>query len=241
MTYSIWPGRESEARRLGIELIQDGIFRGLPRNGFGVIGADPPWHFKSGVNSRHALAHYPTMKMADIRALPVLDLAAPDCALFLWTSAPFLDQSISVMKGWGFRYTSIAFTWLKLQKRHRDALFLDKDVFIALGHTSRKSTEICLLGKRGKPNRLSKSIHEVIIAARREHSRKPEAFYDRAAALYPGPCIDVFSRQARPGWFQFGNEAEKFGAPDPSIRSARGNHLDTDSAKSGALAPGGAL
>lgn len=211
------------------KLIEDGIFRGLPRRHFGVIGIDPPWHFKSGVNRRHALAHYPTMTMPAIRALPVQDLAAADCALFLWTSAPFLDQSISVMKGWGFRYTSIAFTWLKLQKRHRDALFLDKDVFIALGHTSRKSTEICLLGKRGKPNRLSKAIHEVIIAARREHSRKPEAFYDRAVALYPGPAIDVFSRQARPGWHQFGNEAEKFGPDDTEMGPARGGDCVTDS------------
>lgn len=221
-------------------LIEDGIFRGLPRNHFGVVAIDPPWHFKSGVNARHALAHYPTMTMPAIRALPVLDLAAPDCALFLWTSAPFLDQSISVMKGWGFRYTSIAFTWLKLQKRHRDALFLDKDVFIALGHTSRKSTEICLLGKRGKPNRLSRSVHEVIIAARREHSRKPEAFYDRAVALYPSPAIDVFSRQARPGWYQFGDEADKFGASDPALGPAERGDIDTDSLASAAALPGGA-
>lgn len=224
-----------------MSLIEDGIFRGLPRKHFGVIGCDPPWHFKSGVNARHALAHYPTMKMADIRALPVRELAAPDCALFLWTSAPFLDQSIGVMKAWGFRYVSIAFTWLKLQKRHRDALFLDKDVFIAMGHTSRKSTEICLLGKRGSPNRLSRSVHEVIIAARREHSRKPEAFYDRAVALYSGPAIDVFSRQARDGWFQFGNEANKFGASDPPMGPARGNQLDTDSQGKCTAGAGGAL
>lgn len=222
-------------------LLADGFFKGLPAHYFGVLAIDPPWHFKSGVNARHALSHYPTMKMADIRALPVRDLAAADCALFLWTSAPFLDQSISVMKGWGFRYTSIAFTWLKLQKRHRDALFLDKDVFIALGHTSRKSTEVCLLGKRGKPNRLSKSVHEVIIAARREHSRKPEAFYGRAAALYPGPCIDVFSRQSRPGWWQFGNEADKFGAGDPALGPAGGNHLDPVPPVSAEAVPGGAL
>lgn len=115
------------------------------------------------------------------------------------------------MRAWQFRYVSIGFTWIKLKKSHRDSLmFFDSDVFIGLGHTSRKSTELCLLGKRGKPKRLNANVREVIIAARREHSRKPEAFYERAAALYGGPCVEIFSREQRAGWTVWGNETNRF-------------------------------
>jgi N6-adenosine-specific RNA methylase IME4 len=184
-------------------------FRNLERHKFGVIFADPPWHFRAGITSRHALNHYETMKLASIAALPVKDLAGEHCALFLWTTPPHLVQSLSVMRAWKFRYVSIAFTWVKLKKLHRDALFLDADMFVSMGHTTRKNSELCLLGKRGRPPRLSKAVQEVIISGRRQHSRKPDEAYRRAAELYPGPYLEMFSREPRDGWETWGIEAER--------------------------------
>lgn len=209
-----WPGHEAEARRLGIELIQNGIFRGLPRHAFGVIHIDVPSHHKMGVNARHPSRKYKTMTMKEIRALPIRELAAPDCALFMWSSGCWLDQHISVMKGWGFRFTTRAFLWPKMKKDYIDALFLEQDAFIATGYTTRKQTEDCLLGKRGHPKRISKSVRELMFAGRREHSRKPDQTFDRIQALYPGPYLDIFGRESRPGWTVWGNEATKFDPAD---------------------------
>lgn len=195
-------------------LIEDGIFRGLPRHHFGVIHIDPPWHFKAGINARHPSAKYKTMKMKDIRALPIRELAAPDCALLVWSSGVWLDQSISVLKGWGFKYSSRAFLWPKMKKAYADKLFLEEDAFMATGYTTRKQTEDLLLGKHGKPKRISKAVRELMFAHRREHSRKPDETYRRIERLYPGPYLDIFGRESRPGWTVWGNEATKFDAPD---------------------------
>lgn len=185
-------------------------FAMLPKNYFGLIAADCPMRFKAGKSNRSIENHYPTMPLHEIKALPVYELAAENCALLLWTSPPFLQQSLDIMKAWRFRFVSIGFTWLKLKKGASDQFFLDKDVFISLGHTTRKSSEVCLLGKRGRPPRQNRDVGEVIIAARREHSRKPDEFFRRAERLYPGPRLEMFSRQDREGWHVYGNQTGKF-------------------------------
>jgi N6-adenosine-specific RNA methylase IME4 len=78
------------------------------------------------------------------------------------------------------------------------------------GYTTRKNAEDVLLFRRGKPERISKSVHEIIIAPRRDHSRKPEEFYERAEKYCPGPRLEMFTRFTRPGWSAWGNEATKF-------------------------------
>lgn len=193
-------------------------FADLQKHHFGLIAADCPMRFRAGKSNRSIENHYPTMPLDEIKALPVHTLAAEHCALLLWTSPPFLEQSLAIMKCWKFRFVSIGFTWLKLKKGARDQMFLDQDVFISLGHTTRKSSEVCLLGKRGRPQRLAKNIGEVIIAGRREHSRKPDEFFKRAERLYPGPRLELFSRQDRKGWTVYGNQTGKFnGAEDSEV------------------------
>jgi len=186
-------------------------FGGLEAHGYRALMADPPWHFRAGINRRHPSTHYETMHLDDIKALPVADLAMKDCHMFLWTTPPHLQQSMTVMNCWGFRFVSIGFTWVKLRKAHRDCLFIDGDMFIGLGHTTRKSSEICLLGKRGKPTRNAKDIREVIFAARREHSRKPDEAFRRVTAYCDGPYLELFSREERAGWQTWGNQTGKFG------------------------------
>ena len=116
------------------------------------------------------------------------------------------------MRAAGFKPTAIAFTWVKLRPREPDSPFLyPRSSFnFGPGLTTRKGTELCVLGRRGSPKRLSTSVRELIIAPRREHSRKPDEFYDRVQQYAAGPYLELFARQRRPGWASWGNEVDRF-------------------------------
>lgn len=92
---------------------------------YGVIYADPAWTYrdKALAGNRGAGCKYPVMSLEDICRLPVKDLAADDCVLFLWVTMPKLNEAFDVMKAWGFEYKTCAFTWVK-QNRKSDRLFL---------------------------------------------------------------------------------------------------------------------
>lgn len=175
---------------------------------YGCVLSDPPWHFsirspKGG--ARSASTHYDTMTLADIKALPVADWCARDAVLLLWAIDPMIPQALDVMRAWGFTFKTVGFYWTKTNR--------DGSPFTGMGFWSRANPETCLLGTRGKPKRIAKDVRRLIVAPRREHSRKPEEVYSRTERLCAGPYLDMFSRQARPGWAQFGNEADKFAAP----------------------------
>lgn len=114
---------------------------------YSIIYADPPWRYKvyskKGLG-RSAESHYPTMELEDIRALPVGTLAADDCVLFLWTTIPLLHDCFSVMRAWGFSYKTVAFVWIK-QNRKSDSLFW------GMGHWTRANAEFCMLATKGPP------------------------------------------------------------------------------------------
>ena len=200
----------------------------LPGAGtFKMIVADPPWHFRARTalqmtnwtSRRDAEKHYDVMGVDDIAAMPVKQLAAPDAHLLLWITGPLLIEGkhIPIMKAWGFKPSSVAFTWVKL-KRSLDTRQLrltatqESDLHVGLGLTTRKNAEFCLLGRRGNAKRVSKSVREIILAPVREHSRKPDEFYDRAVKYAEGPYLELFARQQRPGWTSWGNQTERFAA-----------------------------
>lgn len=199
----------------------------LPPGPFSCLATDPPWHHASrspkGQTSRAPSHHYRTMSLAEIKALPVRDVAAKDCHLFLWTTGPHLEQAFSVMHAWGFRYSSLAFVWVKRRKSLCDdnMLFMDgRDLFTGMGYTTRQNAELVLLGRRGSPRRLSKSVHQVIASPRREHSRKPDEVYSRIETYCAGPRLELFARQSREGWTTWGDEAAKFDAPADALPEA---------------------
>lgn len=197
------------------DTIESGPFAGLPRAQARIIAADPPWRFKSNSAAkpgRNAMRHYDCMTMSDIIALPVADLAAPDCALKLWITGPFLaiGAHLPIMKAWGFEPSGMAYVWIKLNPKAASLFFLSTDLAMGGGFTTRKNAEFCLIGKRGKSVRQDAGVHEVIVAPRREHSRKPEEFYRRTERYARGPYVELFARQARSGWTTWGNEATKF-------------------------------
>ena len=87
-----------------------------------LIYADPPWTFATYSRKgkgRSAEAHYDCMSLADIKALPVADWAAPDCVLLLWVTDPLLDKAMDVIRAWGFTYKTVGFCWAKLNKSAR--------------------------------------------------------------------------------------------------------------------------
>lgn len=189
-------------------------FAGL-RSDYRVISADPAWHFKSNSVAkpgRNALRHYDCMSLDEINELPVGDIAARDAILFLWITGPFMaiGAHLPLMKAWGFKPSGMGFVWIKLNPKAASLFILETDLAMGGGFTTRKNAEFCLIGKRGKSVRQSASVHEVIIEARRQHSRKPEKFYQRAEKYSDGPRLDMFARQSRPGWDRWGRESTKF-------------------------------
>lgn len=192
----------------------------LPRNHFACILADPPWAFRtfSGENMtphRCAEDHYSTMDLAALKALPVGDVAAPDCALFMWVVGSHLAESIELAAAWGFTFKTDAFYWLKQKLVGADQIDLFSgdipEPRMGFGYWTRKQVEPCWLFTRGSPKRTGKGVRQVIVEPRREHSRKPEAQYDRIEALVDGPRLEMFARQQRPGWTSWGNQTERFG------------------------------
>lgn len=170
-----------------------------------VIYADPPWSFKAwsakGMD-RSAEKHYPTMAVKDINALPIGELAAKDCALFMWATFPTLREAFSVLDAWGFTYKTVAFVWVK-QNRKASSLFW------GLGYWTRANAEICLLATKGSPKRQSAKVHQIIMSPVEAHSKKPDIVRDRIVELVGDlPRIELFARQQTPGWDVWGNEVE---------------------------------
>ena len=168
------------------------------------------------------------MTLQQIRDLPVADLAAENCSLFLWTTDPVLPQALDLIKQWGFTYKTIAFVWAKLNKNAPDTLWTADDFFTGMGYWTRANSELCLLATKGKPQRQSASVRRLVVAPRREHSRKPDEVAQRIVKLMGDvPRIELFARTSRQGWAIWGNEPEKFvngstGTLDPSRKRRMG-------------------
>lgn len=195
----------------------------LPRGHFRAIYADPPWHFQTYNEAGRKRSpdwkpfkgspsiHYDTMSAADIRALPIAELAADDSCLFLWICWPLLAEAMELIKAWGFTYKTCAFSWTKAHAGQIEMFRDDADVQVGMGYWTRSNSEVCLLATRGKPKRLNADVRQAIIEPRREHSRKPDCVPGRIERLVDGPYLELFARTQRPGWTVWGNETDKFG------------------------------
>jgi N6-adenosine-specific RNA methylase IME4 len=144
--------------------------------------------------------------------LPVAGVLADDALLALWVPSPFLAIGAHVppVEAWGFKVFSIGFAWLKTNR--------DGSPRMGPGLVTRKCLEYVVLGRRGKPARLSKSVLEAIIAEPRAHSQKPDEIYARLEALTPGPYLDLFARQHRENWTVYGDQVSRFDFERPHER-----------------------
>jgi len=193
-------------------------FGGLVPQAYDLIMIDPPWQFElysAKGEEKSAQAHYETMSLAAIAALPVADLAGPDCLVWLWATAPMLDKQLDVLKGWGFRFVTSG-VWVKTTVN-------DKIAF-GTGYVLRNAHEPFLIGALGEP-KTARCVRSVVMGRTREHSRKPDSAYAAAERLIPeGPAgggrkirrADLFSRERRPGWESWGNQVGKFTSVAPS-------------------------
>jgi N6-adenosine-specific RNA methylase IME4 len=190
------------------------VFAGLEQGGYGAILCDPPWNYKTwSINGtwRSAQQHYDVMPTEEIAALPVNELAADDCALFLWVTWPFLSEALELIKSWSFVYKTCAFDWMKADNTQPSLFQESLPAQIGLGYWTRSNSEPCLLATRGKPKRLNADVRMGIIEPRREHSRKPDCTHERIERLVAGPYLEMFARRsARPGWSFWGKETGKF-------------------------------
>ena len=169
---------------------------------YGIIYADPPWRYECKNIQGAAENHYSTMSIDELCALPVEELAAKDSLLFLWTTFPQLPEALRLIKAWGFAYKTVAFVWLKQNRK-------SPTWFYGLGYWTRGNAEICLLAKRGKPKRYSNAVHQFIISPIERHSKKPDVARDKIVELAGDlPRIELFARQSPPGWDVWGNEVD---------------------------------
>lgn len=184
---------------------------------YGVIYSDPPWQFRTWSKKgkgRSADAHYDCLSfeyLCDMRRL-INGWSASDCTLLMWTTDPMLPKALKLIEAWGFRYKTVGFYWVKLNKFASIGfgLFHEKDFFTGLGYWTRANPEMCLLATRGAPKRKARDVRRLIVAPRREHSRKPEEVYGRIERLLDGPYLELFGRETHPGWDSFGNEIKLF-------------------------------
>lgn len=171
----------------------------LPNKRYGVIYADPEWRFEvysreTGMD-RAADNHYPTSGTDEICARPVGDIAADDCALFLWATVPMLPDALRVMAAWGFEYKSHCI-WAK-----------DR---IGTGYWFRNQHELLLVGTKGgvPAPALGTQIESLVDSPVGKHSEKPAKFYELIEGYFPSlPKIELNARAARPGWDAWGYEA----------------------------------
>ena len=172
---------------------------------YSVIYADPPWQYRTYSKKgqgRSAESHYPTMGIEDIKALPIGELAAKDCALFMWITFPCMQEAFQVLDAWGFQYKTVAFVWVK-QNRISDNLFM------GMGYWTRANAELCILATKGHPKRENSGVHQIIMSHIEHHSKKPDEARDRIVKLMGDvPRIELFARQSPEGWDVWGNEVE---------------------------------
>ena len=167
---------------------------------YNIIYADPPWDYVNKLPSSGKGQHYNMMPTQAIMQLPVRDLSANDCVLFMWATFPKLQDGLDVIKAWGFDYKTCAFVWVKKNKN-------EGTPFWGMGSWTRSNAELCLLATKGNIKRKRKDIHQLIYRPIEVHSKKPPETRTLITKLVGDlPRVELFSRDAPMGWDYFGNE-----------------------------------
>lgn len=175
---------------------------------YNTIYADPPWQFQNRTGKvapeNKKLMRYETMPLAEIKALPVAEIAGEKAHLYLWVPNALLPAGLEVMDAWGFEYKS-NIVWEKVRK---DGGPDGRGV----GFYFRNVTELLLFGikKKSAPNRTlspARSQVNLIRTIKREHSRKPDEIVPIIESCSQKPRIELFARGMREGWDMWGNQA----------------------------------
>ncbi len=189
--------------------VSDDLLKAVGDQKFSTVLADPPWQFKNRTGKmapeHKRLKRYSTLSLQEIKELPVEAIVNDTAHLYLWVPNALLAEGLQVMEHWGFTYkTNII--WYKVRKDGGP----DRR---GVGFYFRNVTEMILFGVRGKKARTlqpGRSQENIIVARKREHSRKPDEQYKIIESCSWGPFIELFARGPRKGWFVWGNQAEEY-------------------------------
>lgn len=206
--YSVYNPAAKRRRRLN-PLSE--VYPPLPKNKYQILYVDPPWdyggkmqydlsaikkhneNFDRPVFISAADFKYPTLKTAELKELPLLNIADEDCLLFLWTTGPHLASAVELGAAWGFEYKTVAFVWDKMIHNP--------------GRYTLSQTEQVLVFKRGKipVPRGARNVRQLVAEKRGKHSEKPRAVRDGISAMFPEQNkIELFARQSSEGWDTWG-------------------------------------
>ena len=177
------------------------------------IVIDPPWFYRlrNQDKTHRNRINYKPMHIEEILSLPVPDLSHPTgSVLWLWYTNNHMVEAAQCLQTWGFELKTIL-TWEKVTKD-------GTKTHLGVGHWLRNSTEHCALAVRGNvkafAGRTLTNQSSILHSPRREHSRKPESFYQLVDKLCPDITkLEMFARESRDGWDCWGDEALKFDQP----------------------------
>ena len=182
--------RHKETKAEALEKVRN--FKVSTTGPFDDIVVDAPWP-EAGVP-------YPTMSIEEITAFmqnDVLPVSGPDASLWFWTTNKFIFDAGRIIEAVGFEYKGLL-TWAK-----------DRG---GKGYPLRGQTEHCLLATRGNPVFAQTTPTTLLGGESREHSRKPDSFFELVERLCPSPRrCEFFARESRAGWVNMGAEVDKFG------------------------------
>ena len=174
----------------------------FPDKKYKIIYADPPWEYEDKLTGGKVWGsvenHYDTMTDEEIKNLPITTICDKDCILFLWGTWPKMREALAVIEAWGFEYKTVAFVWVKTfnGRFHR-----------GMGRWTRSNTEFVLLARKGKTERKSARISQIITSELRGHSVKPDTVRKKIIELVGDlPRIELFARTKVHGWDVWGND-----------------------------------
>ena len=174
----------------------------MPDDKFQTIVIDPPWQMQKIDRDEHGRDQvgfeYPMMSLEEIgEFVPMKVLPADNCHLYCWTTQKYLPATFKLFQEWDFKYV-FTMTW------HKNGGFQPFGL-------PQYNSEFVVFGRRGGLSfDDTKAFNTCFSADRREHSRKPDEFYDLVRCVSPAPRIDIFSRELRDGFDQYGNQEDKF-------------------------------
>ncbi|HTU83229.1 MAG TPA: MT-A70 family methyltransferase [Candidatus Acidoferrales bacterium] len=183
----------------------------FPHRRYDIVYADPPWfYYGSQIKDAAAAKHYPLMSQERLAELPVRDVMSKRAALFLWATGPRLNFAMDLIARWGLTFRGVLYVWVKTNRR--GAIIAGQGVAPTF---TKPTTEFVLAATNhatGRPFPLHDLAQaQVVLHPRAEHSRKPAVFREMIVRLCGDrPRIELFAREAVPGWDSWGAELGRF-------------------------------
>jgi N6-adenosine-specific RNA methylase IME4 len=209
-----------------MQLITEGPFKGLRKHNYRVLYVDVPWKYVTWSGKGLGKSpdnHYDTMTLDEIKALPVRELLHPEgCLMHFWVIDSHVEIAMEVIKAWGFKYKTVGFYWAKVSAKQRDTYPIGtgfwtranpEHAFETYSAENDQDMERVFLTTWRKPKRVAKDVRRLILAPRREHSRKPDEIPLEIMRLTHGPYLELFGRQSREGWTVWGKQNQLFDDP----------------------------